>query len=272
MKKILSKKFGKLLATGSVFLFVFVLWFGLAVFYRTDIGMPIGVQNYLFHKYHEEFDVNGFFGATIAGHPTNQLTCCSKNGNPATDAFNVVRKNTFSIGSRRFASDNYYGIIIREDYEKYVSDIVSKYFDEFKVFVRFEFSGLSNTKYMSDEFDKNTSLEDFFNYQKNSDNIRACNTANLAIMLEHQPLIKEQNVVIGKTEQIFTEFSEDLKFTQMEIITITDSERCKYYDVDRTYYYYILNDNKSGKYISGIRSFITDEDNYSSIEISDSFF
>ena len=144
--------------------------------------------------------------------------------------------------------------------------------DEFKVFVRFEFSGLSNTKYMSDEFDKNTSLEDFFNYQKNSDNIRACNTANLSIMLEHQPLIKEQNVVIEKTEQIFTEFSEDLKFTQMEIITITDSERCKYYDVDRTYYYYILNDNKSGKYISGIRSFITDEDNYSSIEISDSFF
>lgn len=272
MKKILSKKFGKLLTIGSVFLFVFVLWFGLAVFYRTDIGMPIGVQNYLFHKYHEEFDVNGFFGATIAGHPTNQLTCCPKNGNPATDAFNVVRKNTLSIGSRRFASDNYYGIIIREDYEKYVSDIVSKYFDEFKVFVRFEFSGLSNTKYMSDEFDKNTSLEDFFNYQKNSDNIRACNTANLSIMLEHQPLIKEQNVVIEKTEQIFTEFSEDLKFTQMSIITIVEPERCKYYDVDRIYYYNILNDNKSGEYISSIYSFITDDNNYYEMEISDDFF
>ena len=119
------------------------------------------MKNYLYHKYNEEFEVSGFFGATIAEHPTNQLTCCPKNGNTATDSFNVVRKNTLSVGSRRFASDNYYGIIIREDYEKYVSDIVSKYFDEFKVFVRFEFSGISNTKYMSDEFDKNTSLEDF---------------------------------------------------------------------------------------------------------------
>ena len=81
---------------------MFILWFGLAGFYRTDIGMPIGVQNYLFHKYHEEFDVNGFFGATIVGHPTNQLTCCPKNGNPATDAFNVVRKNTLSIAKNSF--------------------------------------------------------------------------------------------------------------------------------------------------------------------------
>lgn len=243
MKKILSKKFGKLLATGSVFLFVFVLWFGLAVFYRTDIGMPIGVQNYLFHKYHEEFDVNGFFGATIAGHPTNQLTCCPKDGNPTTDAFNVVRKNTFSIGSRRFASDNYYGIIIRDDYEKYVSDIVSKYFDEFKVFVRFEFSGLSNTKYMSDEFDKNTSLEDFFNYQKNSDNIRACNYASIDIFLKEQPAFRDKDNVIKKIQSFCSDLQNKLIYVNVDFAVFDKDSKYNYDSLTVDTYYAWNNPN-----------------------------
>lgn len=165
-REMLSGKYGKLKATGFTVAAVFALWLGLALFYRTDFGMPIGVQNYLFHKYNEEFEVSGFFGATIAGHPTNQLTCCPKNGNKATDCFNVARKNTLSIGSKRFASDNYYGIVIRDDYEKYISDILDDYFDEFKVDVKFEWSGLSNVKYMSDELNKSISLKDFFEYQK----------------------------------------------------------------------------------------------------------
>ena len=78
----------------------------------------------------------------------------------------MARKNTLSIGSKRFASDNYYGIIIRDDYEKYISDILDDYFDEFKVDVKFEWSGLSNVKYMSDELNKSISLKDFFEYQK----------------------------------------------------------------------------------------------------------
>lgn len=205
LKGILSKKYGKAKAAGSIFVSIFALWFWLAVFYRTDIGMPIGVQNYLYHKYGEEFDVNGFFGATIAGHPTNQLTCCPKNGNPATDSFNVVRKNTLSIGSRRFASDNYYGIIIRDDYEKYISTYIDDYFDDFSVHVYFDFSGLSNTKYMSDEFDKNTSLEEFLDFQLNEDNIRACNFATVIIELKYQPTIEEKDTIIQNANNVFND-------------------------------------------------------------------
>ena len=193
-EKTLSKKNGKIIFAGSVAAAVFVLWFGLALFYRTDFGMPIGVKNYLYHKYWEEFEVSGFFGATVWGHPTNQLTCYPKNGNPQTDAFNVARKNTLSVGSRRFASDNYYGIWIREDYEKYISTFIDDYFDEVKVYAYFDSGGLSNVKYMSDCFDKNTSLEDFLSFQRDNDKMRACNTVRLIIFLEKQPYnIEKEN-------------------------------------------------------------------------------
>ncbi len=178
-EKTLSKKNGKIIFAGSVAAAVFVLWIGLALFYRTDFGMPIGVKNYLYHKYWEEFEVSGFFGATVWGHPTNQLTCYPKNGNPQTDAFNVARKNTLSVGSRRFASDNYYGILIKDDYQDFVEAILDDYFEEYKVDVDFNWSGLSNVKYMSDVFDKSISLDKFLKYQK--ENGESCNTATIKV-------------------------------------------------------------------------------------------
>lgn len=178
-EKTLSKKNGKIIFAGSIAAAVFVLWFGLALFYRTDFGMPIGVKNYLYHKYWEEFEVSGFFGATVWGHPTNQLTCYPKNGNPQTDAFNVARKNTLSVGSRRFASDNYYGILIKDDYQEFVEAILDDYFEEYKVDVDFNWSGLSNVKYMSDVFDKSISLDKFLKYQK--ENGESCNTATIKV-------------------------------------------------------------------------------------------
>lgn len=221
--EMLSGKYGKLKAAGFTVAAAFALWLGLALFYRTDFGMPIGVQNYLFHKYNEEFEVSGFFGATIAGHPTNQLTCCPKNGNKATDCFNVARKNTLSIGSRRFASDNYYVIIIRDDYEKYVSDIIDDYFDDFTVNVYFEFSGLSNIRYMSDEFDKGTSLEEFLAFQKDEDNIRACNFARLDICLNFQPTISEQEFLTNKSLQLFEKIASEFNGLRIYITSIEDN-------------------------------------------------
>lgn len=221
--EMLSGKYGKLKAAGFTVAAAFALWLGLALFYRTDFGMPIGVQNYLFHKYNEEFEVSGFFGATIAGHPTNQLTCCPKNGNKATDCFNVARKNTLSIGSKRFASDNYYGIIIRDDYEKYVSDIIDDYFDDFTVNVYFEFSGLSNIRYMSDEFDKGTSLEEFLAFQKDEDNIRACNFARLDICLNFQPTISEQEFLTNKSLQLFEKIASEFNGLRIYITSIEDN-------------------------------------------------
>lgn len=222
-REILSGKYGKLKSVVFTVAVVFSSWLWLALFYRTDFGMPIGVQNYLFHKYNEEFEVSGFFGATIAGHPTNQLTCYPKNGNPQTDAFNVVRKNTLSIGSRRFASDNYYGIIIRDDYDKYVSDIIDDYFDDFTVNVYFEFSGLSNIRYMSDEFDKGTSLEEFLAFQKDEDNIRACNFARLDICLNFQPTISEQELLTNKSLQLFEKIASEFNGLRIYITSIEDN-------------------------------------------------
>ena len=226
-EKILSQKLGKIKAVGVILASVVVLWFGLAVFYRTDIGMPIGVQNYLYHKYHEEYDVNGFFGATIAGRPTNQLTCCPKNGNPATDAFNVVRKNTLSIGSRRFASDNYYGIIIRDDYEKYVSDIVSKYFDDAKVYAFFDYSGIGNSKYMSDEFDKNTSLENFFDFQHINQN--GCNSVYIYIYAFSDISVQDAEII---NDNLINDILENISLASVNLKIFNDDE---FYKIDRMY-------------------------------------
>lgn len=227
-REMLSGKYGKLKASGFTVAAVLALWLGLALFYRTDFGMPIGVQNYLFHKYNEEFEVSGFFGATIAGHPTNQLTCFPKNGNKATDCFNVARKNTLSIGSKRFASDNYYGIIIREDYEEYVSDIVSKYFDEYKVFVQFEFSGLSNVKYMSDELNKNTSLNDFLEFQRK--NQRGCNSVYINIYALKDISAEEAEII---NNSLINDICENISLASVHLNIFNDEE---YNKIDRTYF------------------------------------
>lgn len=218
-QKTLSKKNGKIKLAGSIAAVVFVLWFGLALFYRTDFGMPIGVKNYLYHKYWEEFEVSGFFGATIWGHPTNQLTCYSKNGTPQTDAFNVARKNTLSVGSRRFASDNYYGILIKDDYKKFVETLLADYFEEYKVDVDFNWSGLSNVKYMSDVFDKSTSLDKFLKYQKNKG--QSCNVADIKITLPIKysfvENIKESLLSFGE------KISENTNLVFIDVYYINDS-------------------------------------------------
>lgn len=227
-RDILSSKYGKFKSVGLTVASVLALWMWLALFYRTDFGMPIGVQNYLFHKYNEEFEVSGFFGATIAGHPTNQLTCYPKNGNKATDCFNVARKNTLSIGSKRFASDNYYGIIIRDDYEKYVSDIVSKYFDEFKVYARFEYSGLSNVKYMSDELNKSTSLEDFLEFQR--ENQRGCNSVYITIHALSDVSAEEAEMI---NNSLVDDIRKNISLASVFLNIFNDEE---YNKINRTYF------------------------------------
>lgn len=222
-REMLSGKYGKLKAAGFTVTAVFALWFGLAVFYKTDIGIPIGVKNYLYHKYNEEFDVDGYFGVKIAGNHQNQLTCCPKSGNPQTDSFNVVRKKNLSVGSRLFASDNYYGIIIRDDYEEYISTFIDDYFDDFIVDAYFDFSSISNTKYMSDVFDKNTSLKDFLDFQKNENNIRSCNYARVNIYLNFQPTVSEQEIVTQKALNLFEDLTSEYSYLRLYIIGSEDS-------------------------------------------------
>ncbi len=225
-KKMVSQYNGKRKWIGTVILSCFAVWLGLALFYRTDLGMPIGVKNYLYHKYWEEFDVSGFFGATIAGHPTNQLTCCPQNGNPLTDSFNVVRKNTLSVGSRLFASDNYYGVWIREDYEKYISTFIDDYFDDFTVRVYFDSSGLGNVKYMSDEFDKTTSLMEFLSFQKNERKSEGCNFARLNIWLNNQPTNEEKELIEKKTFDLFNDLCSEYSYLRIYVKVPEYSSEC----------------------------------------------
>lgn len=228
--KLCNSKFGKVKAVSMILLFPVGIWLALALFYRTPLGMPIGVKNYLYHKYDEEFEMAGFWAATPAGHSINEFTCWPKNGNRQTDSFNVVRKNTLSVGSRSFASDNYYGIIIREDYKNYISNYIDPYFDNYEVSVYFKSGGLSNTKYMTDEFDKNTSLAEFLAFQRDEKNIRACNFATVVIYLKDQPLIKEKeafllnankflNLLLNEYRYLEVFFTTNSKYNMSSLIT-----------------------------------------------------
>lgn len=226
VKDTLCQKNGKFKLAGISTAAVLALWFWLALFYRTDIGMPIGVKNYLYHKYWEEFDVSGFFGATIWGHPTNQLTCCPKNGNPQTDSFNVARKNTLSIGSRLFASDNYYGVLIREDYENYISTFIDDYFDDFKVYVYFDSSGLSNVKYMSDNLNKNTTLDEFLKFQQKYK--KSCNWSDVYVYAYNDSL--QHDLIVDDFKNLINDVSENISDSSW-ILTVFNGD--EYFLIDR---------------------------------------
>ena len=206
-----ARKHGKLHVVKAVCIICFSFWLGLALFYKTDIGVKTGLKNYLYHKYHEEFKCIGESpdGAQFGFYPIN--------GNDDTDNFNVVRKRWLSIGSRLFASDNYYGIIIRDEYEKHVLTYADKYFDNCKAEVRFNSSGLSNLTYMSDEFDKNTTLEEFLAFQKDEDNIRGCNFADLYIDLDFQPTESDEITVTNKALNLFEDLTSEFCLLQVHI-------------------------------------------------------
>ena len=206
-----ARKHGKLHVVKAVCIICFSFWLGLALFYKTDIGVKTGLKNYLYHKYHEEFKCIGESpdGAQFGFYPIN--------GNDDTDNFNVVRKRWLSIGSRLFASDNYYGIIIRDEYEKHVLTYADKYFDNCKAEVRFNSSGLSNLTYMSDEFDKSTTLEEFLAFQKDEDNIRGCNFAYLYIDLDFQPTESDEITVTNKALNLFEDLTSEFCLLQVHI-------------------------------------------------------
>ncbi len=236
---------GKIKWARTVSLSCCAVWLGLALFYRTDFGMPIGVKNYLYHKYWEEFEVSGFFGATPWGHPTNEFTCYPQSGNPYTDSFNVVRKNTFSVGSRRFASDNYFGVLIREDYENYISSFIDDYFDEFEVHVYFDFSGLSNIEYMSDDFDKRTSLKDFLSFQKDEDKGRGCNSARVEVCLKNPSDVKDKELTEKKAVNLFNDLTEQYSYLSVYIIPPGDGSGyiVGMISYDSKLFYYDVSDN-----------------------------
>ena len=191
-----ARKHGRLHAAKTAGIICLSLWLWLALFYRTEIGEPIGMKNYLYHKYNEEFKFLG-----VRPDKTNN-GFYPINGDRKEDCFNLVRKKYLSVGSRLFASDNYYGIIIRDDYQAFCKEIIEKYYgnaDDVVVTVRFDFSGLSNLEYMSDELDRSTSLEEFFKFQK--ENPSSHNSADITVRLptSYFGLAETQDMILGLT-------------------------------------------------------------------------
>lgn len=112
--------------------------------------------NYAKDKYDEEFEMIDIkyssridFGDTMAVYP--------KGGDEKTEAFVILREN---YGDKIVYSDDYFKILIREEYEEYVGAVVEKYFPEYKLYLLV--GTLSNNLTYPDYFNKNTTLEDAF--------------------------------------------------------------------------------------------------------------
>lgn len=239
-RKMLSKLFTKLWATkrgkaasvGIILLFPAALWLALALFYQTPLGKPIGVKNYLYHKYDEEFETSCIWAENDWGNPINGFICWPKNGTKGTDVFRVERKRTLSAGSRLFASDNYYGIIIRKDYENSIAEVVDNYFEEFKIFACFEYSGISNIVYMSDHLSKDTTLEEFIEYQSDKNTRSSHDSASVDVFIPEE-LIADKESTFKKIDMIAKELEHKYPYLTVSFITISDDSELDYESLNR---------------------------------------
>lgn len=230
--KLCNSKFGKVKAVGMILLFPVGIWLALALFYQTPLGKPIGVKNYLYHKYDEEFETSSTWAENYWGKPVNGFICWPKNGTKETDVFRVEKKRTLSAGSRLFASDNYYGIIIRKDYENSIAEVIDNYFEEFKIFARFEYSGISNIVYMSDHLSKDTTLEEFIDYQSDKNTRSSHDSASVDVFIPEE-LIADKESTIKKIDMIAKELEHKYPYLTVSFITMSDDSVLDYESLNR---------------------------------------
>lgn len=232
IRKIFSSKLGKVKAVGAILLFPVGIWLALALFYQTPLGKPIGVKNYLYHKYDEEFETSSTWAENYWGKPVNGFICWPKNGIKETDVFRVEKKRTLSAGSMLFASDNYYGIIIRKDYENSIAEVIDNYFEEFKIFARFEYSGISNIVYMSDHLSKDTTLEEFIEYQSDKNTRSSHDSASVDVFIPEE-LIADKESTIKKIDMIAKELEHKYPYLTVSFITMSDDSVLDYESLNR---------------------------------------
>ena len=261
-----ARKHGKLHVVKAVCIICFSFWLGLALFYKTDIGVKTGLKNYFYHKYHEEFKYIGVKpdGVNYGFYPIN--------GERDTDTFNVVRKRWLSIGSRLFASDNYYGIIIRDEYEKRISEYINKYFNDYKVYVKFNSSGLSNLTYMSDEFDKNTSLNEFIEFQHDIERSKSCNYASVEIFFNKQPLMEEKDIILNKINLLNDELIKEYSYINIMFTVFDEKSRYSFESLSRRNYIKWSNPNNWDYKVHRIDVLINSKSEISYFGVDDKFF
>ena len=240
-----NSKFGKVKAVSMILLFPVGIWLALALFYQTPLGKPIGVSNYLYHKYDEEFEVACVWAENSYGRPINGFNCWPKNGTRATEAFRVEKKRTLSAGSKLFASDNYYGIIIREDYENSIAEVIDDYFEEFKIFACFDYSGISNIVYMSDYLSKDTTLEEFIEYQSDKNTRSSHNTASVDVFLPKE-LVTDKESTLEKIGMIAEELNYKYPYLTVDFCSISDDSEHDYESLNRKTFLICKNQPKLG--------------------------
>ncbi len=230
--KLCDKKLGKIKTAGILLMCPVAFWLALALFYQTPLGKPIGVRNYLYHKYDEEFEVACVWAENSYGRPINGFICWPKNGTKATDAFRVEKKRTLSAGSKLFASDNYYGIIIREDYENSIAEVIDDYFEEFKIYASFEYSGISNIVYMSDYLSKDTTLEEFIEYQSDENTRSSHNSASVDVFIPEE-LVTDKESTLEKIDMIGKELEHKFPYLTIDFRTMSDDSVLDYESLNR---------------------------------------
>ena len=243
--KLCNSKFAKAKTVGMVLLFPVGIWLALALFYQTPLGKPIGVKNYLYHKYDEEFEIGRLWAENSYGRAVNGFICWPKNGTKATDAFRVEKKRTLSAGSKLFASDNYYGIIIREDYENSIAEVIDDYFEDFKIFARFNYSGISNIVYMSDYLSKDTTLEEFIEYQSDKNTRSSHNTASVDVFLPKE-LVADKESTLEKIYIIAKELEHKYPYLTVDFCIISNDSNHDYESLNRTTFLSWINQAKQG--------------------------
>lgn len=90
--------------------------------------------SYLEQKYHKKFKPIGLEKASWAYHYDN-LTVYAEGDDKKTDYFHIYRK---TVNGKYVFTDNYFGILARDEYEKKISNIVKDYFPEFKLYSSFD--------------------------------------------------------------------------------------------------------------------------------------
>ena len=243
--KLCDKKLGKIKIAGILLMCPVAFWLVLALFYQTPLGKPIGVRNYLYHKYDEEFEIGGIWAENNYGRPINGFICWPKNGRRATDAFRVEKKRTLSVGSKLFASDNYYGIIIREDYENRIADVINDYFEEFKIFACFDYSGISTIVYMSDYLSKDTTLEEFIEYQSDKNTRSSHNTASVDVFLPKE-LVTDKESTLQKIDMIAKELEHKIPYLTIDFGIISDDSNHDYESLNHNTFLSWKNQAKQG--------------------------
>ncbi len=181
------------------------------------------VLSHLESKYGESFEIVSFYGENI-DMPYDEIICQNKNG----ELFSVSIEND---GLKQIIHDDYYGIVIADEYREYVEEILDHYISDYKYFFNF------TCGHFEDEFDASTQLSEALD-------------VNATGMFTNNIVFVNQNTAKQLDEALFDALCNELRENSLEIyLAIYEKDDSEYAIIDETQdvNQYILNDFGSVK-------------------------